>query len=148
MTMRVLAYAICLVLLLGCRTSEPRASSSQAERTAGSDSSKASTAAPSRESRCAQLEDEIKGQFEGFLSRHRTCQASSDCTLAKTDCPLGCYWVAVNKAFQRDAEIVSDGLLKLFEGLDCGCVYKCFAPESAECFDRQCVPRAEGTRPG
>jgi len=69
------------------------------------------------------------------------------CALADTDCPLGCYHVAVAASAVREAKIVSQRLLARFEAGDCGCMYKCLAPERAECVDGQCVA-APLPRPG
>jgi hypothetical protein len=137
-----------LFLMFGCRASEPLPRNAPAGSPAPG-SARSVSGAPSREFRCAQLEYEIQGQFEAFLARHRACKGSEDCTLARTDCPLGCHDVAVSKASAGKAKTVSDGLLELFEGQECGCVYKCAAPESAACVDGQCVARLPaGERPG
>ena len=141
---RILAYVGWLVFLFGCRT-EPLAPGFQ-KVSSESNPSGSPPDAVSHALRCMQLEDDIKAKFEAFLSRHRACKDSADCTLVNTDCPLGCYGVAASKRAMRQAKVVSDGLLELFEGLDCGCVYKCSAPDQAECVNGKCVGRA--TSPG
>jgi hypothetical protein len=136
-----------LLVCLACRTSEAPPTAAQSARS-GLDAAQAPSSAPSREFQCVQLEDQIKAQFEAFLSRHRACKNADDCTLAKTDCPLGCYGVPVSRSAQRQAKTVSDGLLALFEGQDCGCVYKCNAPEWAECRNGRCVAHVPAWAPG
>lgn len=139
--MRGLAFAAWSLCLLGCRSSphatksrDPSPEATQAAVPPGSD---AKTMSPLF--RCALLETDIKSEFDVFLSQHRACSKSSDCALANTDCPLGCYHVAVAKTALREAKIVSDRLLARFESQDCGCAYKCYAPETVACVDHRCV---------
>lgn len=144
MRMRVFACFVCCASVVACRPSTTAQSVDAADHVAVRampTSSAGGQARPSRAFRCAQVEDEMKAEFDRFLSQHRACKDSRECALADTDCPLGCYHVAVAAAAVRETKIVSQRLLARFEAQDCGCVYKCFAPERAECVDGRCVAR-------
>jgi hypothetical protein len=83
---------------------------------------------------CIALQAGVASEFQVFLGQHRRCRASSDCTIARTGCPLGCGGVAVAKDSVREAERLSERLLDRLATQGCGCKYKC-----APVFDARCV---------
>ena len=94
---------------------------------------------------CAPSEDEIRAEFEEFVSPRKACTTNDDCVLAATGCPLGCG-TAVNREQQAAVEAKARELIEDYESGGAACDYQCIALEAA-CVEGRCVEEPNEVAP-
>jgi hypothetical protein len=80
---------------------------------------------------------EIKARFTDYVNRANMCTMASECALAFTECPLGCY-VAVRVDRKADVEAKARELVNDYERGGRNCAYGCVAPGPVTCTDNRC----------
>ena len=88
---------------------------------------------------CAPSEEEVRAEFEKFVSSRRACALDADCVLAAAGCPLGCT-AAVNREHQAAVEAKARELIEDYESGGAACDYECVS-EQAACVERLCTGR-------
>ena len=87
---------------------------------------------------CAPSEEDIKHDFNEFVSKHQACTQDSECTLIHPGCPLGCVTpIATNAA--TAGEHLAKELIDDYESLGRSCEYDCLALCGAACDAGRCV---------
>jgi len=79
---------------------------------------------------CAPSEEEIREEFDEFLSTRVSCSSVDDCTIVHPGCPLGCH-VGVNKAYEAEVKAKAEELIDDYESGGQACDYECLAAEPA-----------------
>lgn len=91
---------------------------------------------------CAPSAEDIQAAFAETLAESNTCEADTDCAIASTDCPLGCWHAVradrVDGVEERAAELIAD-----YERGGPRCVYDCTAPGTPTCTAGRCTAEAE-----
>lgn len=91
---------------------------------------------------CAPSEQEIRTEFEEFLSEHQACSEDSDCTLIYPGCPLGCSTPITADAADKGIRLAEE-LIHDYESGGVSCQYQCAAVCGASCKSARCVAAAE-----
>jgi hypothetical protein len=86
--------------------------------------------------------DDIKTRFEAYVSGANQCSAASECAVAKSDCPLGCF-VAVRADRKADVEAKARDLIEEYERGGMRCEYDCVAPGPITCTAGRCAAEPE-----
>jgi hypothetical protein len=73
---------------------------------------------------CGPSEEEIKAEFDAFVSIREDCTVDADCVIASTGCPLGCG-TAVNREHEEEVEAKANELIEDYEGTGRACEYTC-----------------------
>jgi len=85
---------------------------------------------------CGRSGEQVRTEYEAFLSGRRDCRRSSDCDLATAQCPLPVYR-AVTAGAKRDVERLAEQLVRRAADEGCLCVSDLGVPKVA-CIKRQC----------
>jgi hypothetical protein len=97
-------------------------------------------------------EQEIKARFAEYVAGANQCTVASECALAGTDCPLGCY-VAVRGDRKADVEARARELVDDYQGnghfwsSHQGCAYDCVPPGPITCTAGRCAVAPYGFVP-
>ncbi len=86
---------------------------------------------------CAPSEEEIKKEFTRYVAKANSCTVASDCALAFTGCPLGCF-VAVRADRKKAVEKKAQDLIDEYERGGAVCEYDCAAPGPLACVESRC----------
>jgi|GEM_PF-1543996 hypothetical protein len=95
---------------------------------------------------CAPSEQEIRKEFEEFVTRHNACERDEDCTLITPGCPLGC-WTPLRKDAADEGARLADELIDDYESAGRACEYDCVSACGARCTDKVCAPRLDAECP-
>jgi hypothetical protein len=88
---------------------------------------------------CAQVsEEEIKREFEAFVTARNQCREAADCVLATAGCPLGCT-APVAREHQAAVEAKARELIRRYERSGRACMYGCIEQAPPMCQDGRCV---------
>jgi hypothetical protein len=79
---------------------------------------------------CAPSADDVKEEFDEFLSTRNRCTSVDDCVLVSPGCPIGCQ-VGVNKAYAAEVKAKAEELVEDYESGGQSCAYDCIAAEPA-----------------
>ena len=87
---------------------------------------------------CAPSEEDVRAEFNEFLSSRDDCETSDQCVLVLTECPLGCYH-AVNARYATSVERKARELVDDYESGGRACAYGCLQAFGAVCEVGSCV---------
>jgi hypothetical protein len=87
---------------------------------------------------CAPSADDIKKEFDEFVSTANQCTAASECTVASVQCPLGCF-VSVRADRKADVEAKGRSLVAAYQRGGARCDYDCIGAGAPTCVDHRCA---------
>jgi hypothetical protein len=87
---------------------------------------------------CAASEEEVKREFNEFVSEHQACEQDSECTLIQPGCPLGCSVPVASNAAQAGERLARE-LRDDYERGGRGCDYDCVAVCGVACESNTCT---------
>jgi hypothetical protein len=83
-------------------------------------------------------EDDIKRRFGEYVSGANACTAASECAVASSNCPLGCF-VPVRADRKTDVEKRARELIAEYERGGRRCDYDCVPPGQLACLSGRCA---------
>lgn len=85
----------------------------------------------------APSEEEVREEFNDYVSGANSCSMVDDCAYASAGCPLGCQ-VAVRKDRVADVERKARELIDDYETGGRDCEYECVQPLGVTCSGGRC----------
>jgi hypothetical protein len=85
---------------------------------------------------CAPSEEEVRADFDEFLTTRTACASADECVLVYPGCPLGCA-VAVHRDFETETRSRAAELIDDYESGGRACAYDCLAMQAA-CSSGRC----------
>jgi hypothetical protein len=92
-------------------------------------------------------EDELNGEFTGWVAKNNTCATNADCALLNLGCPLEC-WVAVREDRRDEAAARARSLTEEYMRGGAPCLRRCVTGQIAACVSGRCAVRPAPTGDG
>jgi hypothetical protein len=90
----------------------------------------------------APSEAEIRREFADYVNDANACETTSECAIARADCPLGCF-VAVRAEQVVSVERKGRELVDDYESGGQQCENDCASPTGTECVNGRCAARSQ-----
>jgi hypothetical protein len=82
-------------------------------------------------------EEEIQREFQSFVDKSNQCKDVSECVVASTSCPLGCF-VVVHRDHKKAVEDKARALVASYERGGRACAYECVPVGELSCSNNRC----------